>query len=94
MMPKPRGAAVATELVGVSRCFVLADKAVQWPTNSGRGKWCRGCYTCWRTNHSGAHTLVLFGRFSKHPQNYQTWEDPLIAYVGLRVDGSERITSP
>jgi hypothetical protein len=75
------------------RC-AIADQVVQWPTTSGRGTWCRECYTCWRTHHRGARPIGLARGLIKHTPIYHTWDESWIAYVSLRVDGSERITSP
>ena len=63
---------------GCSRTFASGRDYID-PTNrvvwvsSGRGHWCKDCWTAWRTCYSCDHSLPLFQRWLREEQNKREW---------------------
>lgn len=52
-----------------STCYVVPSGTVAWAFKEGAGKWCKDCFSVWRTNYSldGATSLTFMGDSSKTP---------------------------
>ena len=55
------------------RCFRDPRQPIVWAYPDGRGLWCLGCHTTWRTMFSQFHTLALFTVWLREPDNLATF---------------------
>ena len=78
------------------QCYIVPDEQITWAffkNGKPRGKWCRDCYTVWRTNFLQTHSLTLFGKWLRQaPSNQESFEWMLIASLTLRAENVEKIT--
>ena len=64
----------------------------EWGQPQRRGSWCKDCFNTHRTCY-GSHPLSLFASWIQGQANRDEFEETLIGYVSLKVEGMERVTA-
>ena len=80
-------------LAGISPCYINPCVTVTWAFSDNRGKFCKDCYTTWRSLHSGQLSLTQFAAWLGDHSNRMSFVLELVAFLSLFKDGASRITS-
>jgi hypothetical protein len=75
------------------RCYICPDQPVVWSQETGRGAWCKECYTIWRTAFRPTVSQVVYEmQLDQDPKvRCEHWQY-IAALVSLRSEGHARIT--
>eukprot|EP00972_Heterocapsa_arctica_P116354 16452387-Heterocapsa_arctica.AAC.1 len=77
------------------RCWIRPVERVVWALPEYRGLWCRDCHSVWRLRFQNRMPLVTLPAHFRSKEAIQCEFDlGLIAFISLRRQGIERISSP
>ena len=75
-----------------SNDFVKADNVVSWALPETRGRWCRDCFTVFRTHYNSIKSIKLFNKWLQAEEaNWHQFVHVLIAYLSLAREGYQQI---
>ena len=77
---------------GVSPDFLVVGETCAWAQASGKGQWCRECWTCWRINYPSQTGLAYFSDWLKDPAHRRDFEQTLLAQQSLNWEGQNEVT--
>lgn len=77
----------------VGRCYMSPDAQIIWAQETGRGAWCRECYTIWRTVFRASVSQVVYEmQLEQDPKVRCDHWQYITALVTLRFESHHRIT--